>query len=79
VHPCFCRYGTLSKVERPIVEKLAAEVKHVFEEPSVVTALTKVGGEPAPMSPDKFAAFIAAERPKWQQVVKAAGVHIDEK
>jgi tripartite-type tricarboxylate transporter receptor subunit TctC len=62
---------------RPIVEKLAAEVKHVFEEPDVVAALTKVGGEPAPMRPDDFAAFIATERPKWQTVVKAAGVHID--
>jgi tripartite-type tricarboxylate transporter receptor subunit TctC len=62
---------------RPIVDKLAAEVKHVFEEPDVVAALTKVGGEPAPMTPDEFAAFIASERPKWQHVVKAAGVHID--
>jgi tripartite-type tricarboxylate transporter receptor subunit TctC len=62
---------------RPIVDKLSAEVKHVFEAPDVVTALTKVGGEPAPMSPDEFAAFIASERPKWQAVVKAAGVHID--
>ena len=24
-----------------------------------------------------FAAFIAAERPKWRDVVNAAGVHID--
>lgn len=63
--------------ERPIVEKLAAEVKHVFEEPDVVAALTRVGGEPAPMSPDAFAAFIAGERPKWREVVKASGVHID--
>ena len=39
---------------RPIVEKLAAEVKHVFEAPDVVAALTKVGGEPAPMTPDDF-------------------------
>jgi tripartite-type tricarboxylate transporter receptor subunit TctC len=62
---------------RPIVDKLAAEVKHVFEEPDVVAALTKVGGEPAPMSPDAFAAFIATERPKWREVVKASGVHID--
>jgi tripartite-type tricarboxylate transporter receptor subunit TctC len=64
---------------RPIVERLAAEVKHVFEEPGVVTALTKVGGKPAPMSADEFTAFIASERPKWQQVVKAAGVHLDAK
>jgi|SRR5579862_1476246 len=63
---------------RPIVDKLAAEVKHVFEEPDVVKALTQVGGLPDPMTPDAFAAFIASERPKWREVVKASGVHIDE-
>jgi tripartite-type tricarboxylate transporter receptor subunit TctC len=62
---------------RPIVDKLAAEVKHVFELPDVVNTLRKVGGEPEPMSPDAFAAFIASERPKWGKVVKAAGIHID--
>jgi tripartite-type tricarboxylate transporter receptor subunit TctC len=62
---------------QPIVDKIAAEVKHAFGAPDVVSALTKVGGDPAPMSPDQFAAFIASERPKWRKVVNAAGVHID--
>jgi tripartite-type tricarboxylate transporter receptor subunit TctC len=62
---------------RPIVDKIAAEVRKAFEEPNVVAAPAKVGGEPAPMSPDQFAAFIEAERPKWREVVKASGVHID--
>ena len=62
---------------RPIVDKLAAEVKHMFEQPDVVDSLKKVGGEPESMTPDAFAAFIAAERPKWRDVVKASGVHID--
>ncbi len=62
---------------RPIVDKIANEVKRVFELPDVVAALTKVGGQSAPMSPDVFAAFIASERPKWRDVVKASGVHID--
>ena len=63
---------------RPIVDKLATEVQHVFAEPDVVKALTQVGGLPDPMTPDGFAAFIASERPKWREVVKASGVHIDE-
>jgi tripartite-type tricarboxylate transporter receptor subunit TctC len=63
---------------RPIVDKLASEVMHVFAEPDVVKALTQVGGLPDPMMPDAFAAFIASERPKWREVVKASGVHIDE-
>jgi tripartite-type tricarboxylate transporter receptor subunit TctC len=62
---------------RPIVEKIAAEVKRILDTPDVATELRKVGGEPAPMSPDAFAAFIASERPNWQAVVRASGVHID--
>jgi tripartite-type tricarboxylate transporter receptor subunit TctC len=62
---------------RPIVEKIAADVKRILDAPDVAAALRKVGGEPAPMSPDAFAAFIASERPKWQAVVRASGVHID--
>lgn len=62
---------------RPIVDKIAAEVQHAFASPDVVNVLTKVGGSPAPMNPDAFAAFIASERPKWGKVVAVAGVHID--
>jgi len=61
---------------RSIVEKIAAEVKRIFSEPQVVTALANVGGEPAPMTPDAFADFARAERVKWAEVVKAAGVRI---
>jgi tripartite-type tricarboxylate transporter receptor subunit TctC len=49
----------------------------VFGQSDVAATLRNAGGEPAPMSPDAFAAFIASERPKWQEVVKASGVHID--
>jgi tripartite-type tricarboxylate transporter receptor subunit TctC len=62
---------------RPIVDKIAAAVKRILDAPDVAAALRKVGGEPAPMDPDAFAAFIASERPKWQAVVRASGVHID--
>jgi tripartite-type tricarboxylate transporter receptor subunit TctC len=62
---------------RPVVDKIAAEVKRIFELPEVVTALKNVGGEPAPMTPDEFMQFIQSERPKWKDVVKASGVQID--
>jgi len=52
-------------------------VKRIFELPEVVTALKKVGGEPAPMTPDEFAQFIQSERSKWKDVVKASGVQVD--
>jgi tripartite-type tricarboxylate transporter receptor subunit TctC len=62
---------------RAIIDKLASEVKHVFELPQVVTALNNVGGEPAPMAPDAFADFIRSERPKWQEVINASGVKFE--
>jgi tripartite-type tricarboxylate transporter receptor subunit TctC len=62
---------------RPIVDKIAAEVKRIFESPEVVASLKNLGGDPAPMTPDQFAAFTRAERAKWQEVVKASGVRID--
>jgi tripartite-type tricarboxylate transporter receptor subunit TctC len=62
---------------RPIVEKLAAEVRHILLDPDVAASLVAVGAEPAPMSPDAFAAFAKAERAKWKEVVKISGVHMD--
>src|SRR5436190_1438376 len=62
---------------RPIVDKIAAEVRHVWELPEVKTALKNVGAEPATSSPDEFAAYTAAERVRWGEVVKASGVKID--
>jgi len=66
-----------AKTPRPIVDELAAEVKRIFLQPELVTALQKVGGEPLPMSPDEFARFAQAERVKWGAVVKEAGIRID--
>jgi tripartite-type tricarboxylate transporter receptor subunit TctC len=62
---------------RAIVETIAAEVKRVWQLPDVVTALKNVGAEPAPSTPDEFAAYTAAERDRWGEVVKASGVKID--
>jgi tripartite-type tricarboxylate transporter receptor subunit TctC len=62
---------------RPIVDKIAAEVKRILSDPQVVKTLANVGGEPAPMTPDAFAAYAKAERAKWAKVVVAAGAHIE--
>jgi tripartite-type tricarboxylate transporter receptor subunit TctC len=62
---------------RAIVDKIAAEVKQVWGLEEVITALKNVGAEPAPSTPDEFATYIAAERERWGEVVKAAGVKLD--
>ena len=42
--------------------------------PEVRKNLSEVGAVPSPMTPDEFVEFITAERRKWQDVVRAAGV-----
>ncbi len=62
---------------RPIIDRLAAEVKAILEMPDVVSSLEAVGAEPAPMAPAEFAAFAKAERAKWKDVVRLSGARID--
>jgi tripartite-type tricarboxylate transporter receptor subunit TctC len=62
---------------RPTVDKIAAEVRRVWDLPEVVTALKNVGAEPAPSTPDEFADYTKAERARWGEVVKASGVQIE--
>lgn len=69
-HGVFAPAGT----PKPVVDQLAADVKQILEQPAVQKTLTEVGAVPSPMSPEEFSKFIAAERTKWQEVVKAAGV-----
>jgi len=61
----------------PIVERIAAEVKRIWDLPAVATALRNVGGEPATSSPNEFKQYNRAERVRWGEVVKAAGAQID--
>ena len=62
---------------RPIIERLAAEVKRTLERPEVADALTAVGAEPAPLPTEEFAAFARAERAKWKEVVRVSGARFD--
>ena len=62
---------------RPIIERLAAEVKRTLERPEVADALTAVGAEPAPLPTEQFAAFARAERAKWKEVVRVSGARFD--
>lgn len=69
-HGLFAPAGT----PRAVVDRLAAEAKTIFSTPEVQKLLAEVGAVASPMNPEEFAVFIAAERRKWQEVVKAANV-----
>lgn len=69
-HGLFAPSGT----PKAVVDQLSADVKRIFEQPAVTAKLKEIGAEPAPMTPEAFAAFAAAERAKYREVVTTAGI-----
>jgi tripartite-type tricarboxylate transporter receptor subunit TctC len=60
---------------RPIIDKIAAEVKRVFAGKDFVEKYVISRGQvPAINTPDQFAAQIKADRAAAQEVVKASGM-----
>jgi tripartite-type tricarboxylate transporter receptor subunit TctC len=62
---------------RAVVDRIATVLKRSFQRPEVQRQLTSVGGDPAFMGPDEFTGYIQSELPKWREVVRASGVHLD--
>jgi len=62
---------------RAIVNRLNATVNRQLVTPEMQKVLATMGAEAGSGSPEEFAAFIAAERRKWEAVAKAAKLRID--
>jgi tripartite-type tricarboxylate transporter receptor subunit TctC len=60
-----------------IVSKLNAALNASLQTPEAVAALRRIGAESQPSSPQEFAAFLAAERDKWREVVRLSGIKIE--
>ena len=65
---------TQSAVPAPALARLRAALAAVLALPETRKRLTDQGFQFHPMSPEQFAAHIAAERAKWAKVVKAIGI-----
>ena len=72
-HGVFAPAGT----PKPIVDKMAAEMKRILELPDVKEKLSEIGAVASPMTPEDFVKFIDGERTKWAEVVKASGAKMD--
>ena len=60
-----------------IVGRLNAALNTSLQTPEAVAALRRIGVESQPSSPQDFAAFLAAERDKWREVVRLSGIKIE--
>lgn len=67
-----------ARTPRDIVGKLHDAVVKTLNTPGVREKLTSFGADPLTMTPDEFTRFLRADIEKWDKVVKAAGVRIEQ-
>ena len=62
---------------KPVIERLNKAFVAALNAPETKTRFEALLAEPVPTTPEQFNAFMAAERAKYQQVVKASGAKVD--
>jgi len=60
-----------------VVAKLNGAINTALTQPEVGAAYAKLGAEVRPASADDFAAFLAGERAKWDEVVSRSGIKLE--
>lgn len=68
-------YGLVAPVATPpeILRRIHAAAMAALNTPAVVEQFAKVGGTPAPSTPEDYSAFLAAEQTKWGAIIRAIG------
>jgi len=72
-------YGVLAPAGTPkaAIDRLSAAFKATLETPDVRSRMVTQGADPAFLSSEDFATFLAAEMPRWAKVVKDSGTKLD--
>jgi len=66
-----------SATPRTVITRIHATVLESLRTPAVKDVLLKSGAEPLGNTPEEFAEALRRELPKWNKVIKAAGVKIE--
>ena len=59
------------------IDRLHAEFERALASEDIRQRLSRMGADPAPLSPTDFTAFVVAEQKKYAGIVKASGARID--
>lgn len=72
-------YGVLAPTGTPraIVMRLNAEMNRILALPEMKERLIAQGADPSGNTPEQFAAFMKAERQKWDRVVKTGRIKLE--
>ena len=61
----------------PVAARLGSEIVAIVGSPEMRARLGEQGSDPVGSTPQEFAAFVAAEQPKWAELVRISGATVD--
>ena len=70
-------YMAPANTPAPIVNRIAAEIRTVMRTNEMKAKLAQQGSEPVGSTPEEFRAFLAAEIPKWSELVRISGAKVE--
>jgi tripartite-type tricarboxylate transporter receptor subunit TctC len=67
-------YAAPSRTPRAVINRLSEEIGRVLGKPEVLARLASWGSEPVGCSPEEMDRMVSAERSRWGEVVRLAGI-----
>jgi tripartite-type tricarboxylate transporter receptor subunit TctC len=62
---------------RPIIERINKEMRTIIASEEITNRIVADGGDPAPSTPDEYAAMIERDEVKWADLIKRLGLVIN--
>ena len=62
---------------RPIIERINGEMRAIIASEEISKRIVSDGGDPAPGTPEEYAALIARDEAKWGDLIKKLGLVIN--
>lgn len=74
-------YGVLAPAATPreIIARLHAATAHAVNDSHVRGRIVSDGGEPVANTPEEFAAVLRADHRKWGDIIRRAGIRVDQR
>jgi tripartite-type tricarboxylate transporter receptor subunit TctC len=68
---------TTARTPKPVIDRLNAEIRKILAIDDMKKRFADFGAEPAPTTPEAFAAVVKSEIAKWSKVIKESGAKVD--
>ena len=74
-------YGVLvpAATPREIIGRLHGVIAHAVQDPKIRERIVADAGEPVGNTPDEFSAILRADYKKWGDVIRKAGIRVDQR